>query len=112
MLEKNGTKPMGKPSVATAAYQEATGALDKLSGLTHALKCLALSEACEERERAIRALSAFTQGECRKVGEQLELLYKLTARERTENGKEAWTAPAGEMPGAGDERAAARGQEG
>jgi len=110
MTEKVVTKPNGKPSAATKAYEEATAALAKLSGLTHALKCLALSAACEEREQAILAISAFAQGECRKVGESLQTLYKLP-RERMENGKESWTASAGEMFSAADEQAQARGRE-
>jgi hypothetical protein len=110
MTEKIATKLNGKQPAALKAYEEATAALAKLSGLTHALKCLALSAACEEREQAILAISAFAQGECRSAGEQVHLLYKW-ARERAENGKEGSTASAAELRGTRDELAPVRGQE-
>src|SRR5262249_51456973 len=75
MTEKIATKLNGKQSAALKAYEEVSAALAKLSGLTHALKCLALSTACEEREQAILAISAFAQGECRSASEQVQLLY-------------------------------------
>jgi hypothetical protein len=110
MTERIATKLNGKQPAAMKAYEEASAALAKLAGLTHALKCLALSAACEEREQAILAISAFTQGECRNLGEQVQVLYKW-ARERPENGKESSATPAGELLGARDEQAQARGQE-
>jgi hypothetical protein len=110
MTEKIATKLNGKQPAALKAYEEATAALAKLSGLTHALKCLALSAACEEREQAILAISAFAQGECRSAGEQVQLLYKW-AREKAENGKESPTTAAAELLGTRDEPALARGQE-
>jgi hypothetical protein len=108
MTEKIATKLNGKQSAALKAYEEVSAALAKLSGLTHALKCLALSTACEEREQAILAISAFAQGECRSASEQVQLLYKW-ARERVENGKESSTTSAAELLGTRDEPA--RGQE-
>jgi hypothetical protein len=110
MTEKLATKVNGKQPAVLKMYEEATAALTKLSGLTYALKCLALSAACEEREQAILAISAFAQGECRSVGEQVHLLYKW-ARERAENGKESSAVGAAELLGSRDERAPARGQE-